>query len=80
MSRFPTELGGSFRNYEAVTPADNTVYGVSEALYVGVQGDVAVMSENGDTVVFTAAQGWLFITSIGVDATGTTATDIVRCW
>lgn len=80
MTRYPTEPGHSFRNYEAVTPDDDNEYSISEALYVGTAGDIAVVNEDGETVVFVASQGWLFITSIGVDATGTTATDIVRCW
>lgn len=68
-------------SFRAVTPSDTVAIkgGVARALYVGVTGDVAAVNENGAAVVFTAVVGGtvLPIVTPRVNATGTTATNIV---
>ena len=65
----------------AVTPSDTTELEAS-ALYVGGAGDVAVVTEGGDTVTFTGVQaGSMLVLRIKqVRTTSTTATNIVRLW
>jgi hypothetical protein len=62
----------------AVTPSDSTVI-QARALYVGVAGDVAVVTEGRDaSVVFKAAPvGILPVQVTKVLSTGTTATNIL---
>jgi hypothetical protein len=62
----------------AITPSDSTVI-QARALYVGVAGDVAVVTEGRDTsVVFKAAPvGILPVQVTKVLSTGTTATNIL---
>ena len=65
----------------AVTKSDATeIFAV--ALYVGGVGDVAVITEGGDTVTFTAVPvgGIIPLRISKVLSTGTTATSIVRMW
>lgn len=65
----------------AVTPSDATQI-FAAALYVGGAGDVAVVTEGGDTVTFPACPVGLIIPVRvrQVLSTGTTATNIVRVW
>lgn len=51
-------------------------------LYVGVEGNVRVLTIGGDTVTFTGVQGGTFVPVqvLRVFATGTTATSIVALW
>ncbi|HEY2068268.1 MAG TPA: hypothetical protein VGG48_01840 [Rhizomicrobium sp.] len=69
---------------QAITPTDNSAIGPYQGLYIGVAGDVTVVMRNGDgaggvtTVLFKAVPvGLLPIAVQGVNATGTTATNIV---
>ena len=65
----------------AVTPSDTTqIY--ASALFVGGAGDVAVVTEGGDTVTFSGVQaGSMLVLRIKqVRATSTTASAIVRLW
>jgi hypothetical protein len=65
----------------AVTPSDTTeIY--ASALYIGGAGNVAVVTEGGDTVVFSGVQaGSMLVLRIKqVRSTSTTATNIVRLW
>ena len=65
----------------AVTPSDSTeIY--ASALFVGGAGNVAVVTEGGDTVTFSGVQaGSMLVLRIKqVRATSTTATNIVRLW
>lgn len=66
----------------AVTPSDATTFNISTAFKVGVAGDVAVLTEGGDTVVIPAVQPGQVISLrfTQIRATGTTATGIVRFW
>ena len=65
----------------AVTPSDTTELEAS-ALFVGGAGNVAVVTEGGDTVTFTGVQaGSMLVLRIKqVRAASTTATNIVRLW
>lgn len=62
--------------YEAITPNDSGAHNF-RALYVGVEGNVRVLSPNGNTVTFVGVQGILPVQVTRVLSTGTTATDIV---
>ncbi len=64
----------------AVTPSDSTNLTVAaKALYVGVTGDVTVVTTNGDTTTFVAvpAGSVLPVQCTRVNSTLTTATSIV---
>ena len=66
--------------YGAITPHDsNNLSKPTRGLYVGVAGDVKVVSLDGNTVTFKAlAAGQIhWIRCTRVFATGTTATDVV---
>jgi len=63
----------------AVTPSNsaNFTQGAARALYIGVTGDVSVVCLSG-SVTFTAVPvGWFPVNCTRVNATGTTATNIV---
>lgn len=65
----------------AVTPSDSAeVNGV--ALYVGSLGNVAIVTEGGESVTFSGVPGGttLVIRFKQVKSTGTTATNLVRLW
>ena len=65
----------------AVTPSDTTELEGS-ALYVGGAGNVAIVTEGGDTVTFSGVQAgsMLVLRFRQVRATSTTATNLVRLW
>ena len=80
-------LADPYPNYAAVVPSDTVNFhatpkvGLCRALYVGVAGDVAAVGEDGVAVVFKAVPvGLLPVRVVRVNATGTTATNIVRLW
>lgn len=70
----------------AVTPSDTVDLSpftqktkLTDGVYVGVAGDVAVVEQNGTAVVFTAvpAGKTLTVQARRINATGTTATNLV---
>jgi hypothetical protein len=62
----------------AVVPNDDQDLGdLCSALYVGVMGDVALVTFNFETVTFVAASGILPIRARRVLASGTTASSIL---
>lgn len=67
--------------FRAVTPSNtvNIKGGPCRALYIGVEGDLAVVNENGVAVLFKAVPAGtiLPIVTKRVNSTNTTATDIV---
>lgn len=70
-------------HYEDVTPHDTNLFasgGYCRALWVGVFGDVSVERYDGTAVVFKNVQGILPVRAIRVNATDTTATDIVALY
>lgn len=78
MSNFSSTPDSTASNADAVTPNDTTVVRY-RALYVGVTGNVSVLTEGGQTVTFQNAQAGsvLPIRVARVRATGTTATNIL---
>ncbi len=83
-------MADAFKDYRRTLdgPADNAVLlttsntvdlvNVARSLYIGVSGDVKVITTGGDTVVFTAVPvGILPVRVTRVFATLTTATNIV---
>ena len=75
-----SQLDSPATNHFAVTPANTGEFtDVARALYVGVGGDVSVVSLNDQTVVYkNAPSGTIIpIRCKRVNSTGTTATDIV---
>jgi len=76
-------LIGPCERAAAVTPNDGAdVTFTTRALYVGVGGDVSVVTSGGDTVTLVGVPGGavLPIRANRVRATGTTATSIVALW
>jgi hypothetical protein len=82
-------MGRSTSNFpasgaRAVTPSDSVMLpnGTCRSLYVGVSGDVSVLTSDGDVaVVFKAAPvGILAIQCQRVNSTGTTATNILALY
>jgi hypothetical protein len=70
-------------NAEAVTPSDSvSLTNDSRALYIGVGGDVSVLMSGGTSVTFVGllAGSILPIRANRVNATSTTATDIVSLY
>ncbi len=64
-------------DWVAVTPSDSDeIRPIPAALWVGVAGDVACVSGNGNTETFTVPAGLIPIQPSKVLATGTTATGI----
>lgn len=72
------------QGYAAVTPHDTNPLPVAGArgLYVGVGGDISLISPQGDTVLFKGVPtgAILPVAANVVRATGTTATDIVALY
>lgn len=65
----------------AVTPSDSTSIALCRALYIGVSGDVAVVTKGGGTVTFKAAPvGILPVRVSKVMSTNTTATNILALY
>ncbi|MEZ4684194.1 MAG: hypothetical protein R2932_59285 [Caldilineaceae bacterium] len=67
-------------NAFSITPSDGSdLANTTRGLYVGVSGDVAVITAGGDTVTFVGLAAGIIhpIRAARVKSTGTTATDIV---
>ncbi len=82
-SDYPTSLTAPARDAATVAPNDATDLAVlPRAIYVGQTGDLSVRLAGGQTVVFRAVQAGsvLPVRAARVNATGTTATDIVALW
>lgn len=75
--------GASYANAAAVIPSDSTALAeAAQALYVGVTGNVAVITLGGQTITFTGVPAGTVLPSActQVKATNTTATNIVAMW
>lgn len=74
-------MAQTFNQWRAITPSDTVdLPGLTEALWIGATGDIAVvMANNVMPVVIAAvpAGSWLPLTARRINATGTTATGIV---
>lgn len=65
----------------AVAPSNSASFDDCRALYIGVSGDVAVVTKGGSSVTFKAAPvGILPVRVTQVMLTGTTATDILALY
>ena len=79
-SNHSTGLTSPARNCAAITPNDSTDLAVvTRGIYVGVSGDVALITEGGQTVTLkNAAQGSTIpVRAARVLSTGTTATNLI---
>lgn len=67
---------------EAVTASDTVTYSTPSWIYIGGAGNVKVDTEGGETVTFNnvLASIALPVSVTRVYSTGTTATNMVRCW
>jgi len=76
-----TNTSGACR---AITPNDSTdlPLGICRAIYVGVGGDISIDDLSGETVVFkNAISGSVIpVQTARVNATGTTATDLIALY
>jgi hypothetical protein len=75
--------GQTARNFETVTPSDSVFLpgGECSALYIGVAGDVTILNATGNPITFkNVPVGYLDCQTTRVNATGTTATDIVALY
>lgn len=82
-SDYPTSLTAPARDAAAVVPNDAADLAVlPRALYIGQAGDVSARLAGGQSVVFRALQAGslLPVRVAGVNATGTTASDILALW
>jgi hypothetical protein len=74
-------LSDPAKSFAAITPDDVTNFpgGIARTIYVGGSGDVAVVGADDVAVVFVGAQGGgeLNVICKRINATGTTATDLV---
>lgn len=80
MPTVPTRTQNAFPGQDAyaVAPSDGAPSGAFRALYVGVTGDVTIMTLAGVSVLFrNVATGILPVSGQGVKATGTSASAIV---
>lgn len=82
-SDYPTNLTAPAREAVAVTPSNSIDLPVlPRAIYVGQAGDLAVRLPDGSVVTFANVQAGSFlpIRVQGINATGTTASQIVSLW
>lgn len=82
-SDYPTSLTAPARDAQVVAPNDATDLPVlPRALFVGQTGNLSARLAGGQSVVFQNVQAGtvLPIRTIGINATGTTATGIVALW
>jgi len=82
-SDYPTTLTAPARDAVAVVPNDTTDLSVlPRALFIGQTGDVSAVLAGGQSLVFRKVQAGsiLPVRAVRVNATGTTATDLVALW
>lgn len=79
---FSQGLDSPYRHAAAVSPHDtNELSNVTRAIYVGVSGDVSLVTAEGETVLFKAAPvGVLRVRAKQVKSTSTTATNMLALW
>jgi len=68
------------KDYAAVTPSDSVDIQRFRGLWVGVAGDVALVSVSGSVATFKNVEGLLDAGGVRVNVTNTTATDIVALY
>lgn len=82
-SDYPTSLTAPARDAAPVLPDDAADLAVlPRALFVGQTGDVSARLAGGQSVVFRNVQAGsiLPVRALGINATGTTAADILALW
>lgn len=70
----------NYKGAAAVTPSDTVSFtrGVTQGIYVGVSGNISLLMEDGSTVsLLSVPIGLLPVRALRVNATGTTATNMV---
>ena len=80
---YPTSLTAPARDAAAVVPSDLLdLSDLPRAIYIGQGGSVSVRMAGGQTVQFSNAQAGSFlpIRAKGINATGTTASNLVAMW
>jgi hypothetical protein len=81
---FKKNLESPAHNAQAVTPNDSTDLPITDcrALYIGVGGNISLITNGGQTVTFVGLQAGsiLPVRCSRVRATDTTATNIVAIW
>lgn len=72
----------SYRKFEAITPHDSNSYVAADAVYVGTTGTLTIVGEDGVAVSFGSppAGTTIYVRNIRVNATGTSATNLVRIY
>ncbi|MBB5755277.1 spike base protein, RCAP_Rcc01079 family [Prosthecomicrobium pneumaticum] len=74
-------LSSPFEHGVAVAPSDaEDLPHLARALFVGAEGDLAVVTKGGETLLFAGMRGWLPGRIARVKATGTSAGAIVAVW
>jgi hypothetical protein len=80
---YPTSLTAPARDAAAIVPSDVAdIPDLPRAIYVGQGGNVSARMIGGQTVLFSNAQAGSFlpIRAKGINATGTTAANLVAIW
>ena len=75
----------NYKGSATITPGDtsanNFARGICQAIYVGVSGNISVLMEDGSTAsLLSVPIGLLPIRALRVNATGTTATNLVALY
>ncbi len=74
-------LDSPARYAAAVTPHDSTDLTTSaRALHVGTEGNISILTVGGDTVTLIGVSGFVPVCVQRVNATSTTASNIVALW
>lgn len=74
------DLSAPAQGIFAVTPSDSAYFSdLARSLYIGVEGNISVVAEDGSNAIFVGVPAGtvLPVRCKRVNATGTTATDIV---
>ncbi len=76
-----TDISAPPSNAEQITPSDAVdLPFVTRAIYVGIQGDVRILMQNGQDVIYKDLVGTKVIRAARVMATGTTAGALIAEW
>lgn len=76
-----TDISAPPSNAAQIVPSDAVdLPFVTRAIYVGIQGDVRILTHNGQDVIFKDLVGTKVIRAARVMATGTTAGALIAEW
>jgi len=82
-AQLQTGLDSPYRHAAAVSPSDTVdLTNVTRAIYIGVTGDVTLITANSETVLLKGALAGsvIRVQASRIKATGTTATNLVAFW